>query len=154
MTITLTGNDNLGNTVSLTTMTDSSGDFLFTGLRPGSYTLTETQPAGYLSGKNTVGSQGGTTLPPPSDVMTNLVLPLGASTDGVGNNFGELLPSSLAGTVYVDLNNNGEQDPGEPGIPGVSLTLTGTDDIQAVHTVVTTDSTGHYCSTTSARAPT
>ena len=142
--VTLTGADNLGNPVSQTTTTDASGNYQFTGLRPGSYTLTETQPAGYLSGKNTVGSQGGTAALPPASVLTNLVLPVGASTDGVGNNFGELVPSSLGGTVFVDLNGNGIQEPGEPGIPGVTITLTGTDDIGAVNTVVTTDANGQY----------
>ena len=37
--------------------------------------------------------------------------------------------SSLAGTVYLDSNNNGKQDPGEPGIPGVTITLTGVDNL-------------------------
>ena len=70
---------------------------------------------------------------------------MGASTSGIGNNFGELVPSSLAGTVFVDLNDNGVQDPGDPGIPGVTITLTGTDDLaQPIHTVVSTDAGGHY----------
>ena len=145
VTITLGGSDNLGNPVTSTTTTDASGNYSFFGLRPGAYTLTETQPAGFLSGKNTVGSQGGTAAPPPANVLSSLILPVGASTDGIGNNFGELVPSSLAGTVFVDLNDNGVQDPGDPGIPGVTITLTGTDDLaQPIHTVVSTDAGGHY----------
>ena len=34
--------------------------------------------------------------------------------------------SSLSGTVYVDANNNGKVDPGEPTLPGVTVILTGT----------------------------
>src|SRR5260221_2122291 len=33
----------------------------FTNLRPGTYTLTETQPAGFLDGKDMIGTPGGTT---------------------------------------------------------------------------------------------
>lgn len=144
VTVTLTGTDNLGNAVTRTATTDELGNYEFTGLRPGSYTLTQTQPAGYLSGKNTVGSQGGTAETPPSNIFANLVLPLGVSTEGIGNNFGEIIPSSLAGTVYVDMNLNGTQDPGEPGLPGVTITLSGTDDLGPVSTVLTTDANGQY----------
>jgi len=36
--------------------------------------------------------------------------------------------SSLAGSTYLDANNNGARDGGENGIAGVTITLTGTDD--------------------------
>ena len=47
--------------------------------------------------------------------------------------------SSLTGQVYVDLNRNGIFDEGETGIEGVSIGLTGTDDLgnQVVLTAVT-----------------
>src|SRR5205823_2145350 len=60
-TVTLTGTDDLGGAVSLSTTTSGSGAYSFGGLRPGTYTLTETQPAGYLDGKDTLGTPGGTT---------------------------------------------------------------------------------------------
>ena len=68
--LTLTGPDNLGNLVFTTTTTDVAGQYAFTGLPPGNYVITETQPAGYLSGINTVGSQGGKAAPPPSNVLS------------------------------------------------------------------------------------
>ena len=46
VTITLTGTDNLGHSVSLCQQTDSDGAYVFLNLRPGSYYLTRTtQPA-------------------------------------------------------------------------------------------------------------
>jgi hypothetical protein len=67
-----------------------------------------------------------------SDTATVIVLPL--------------LPNSeLAGSVYVDHNNNGFRDPGEVGIPGVTILLTGTDiSGAAVNATVVTDANGNY----------
>lgn len=47
---------------------------------------------------------------------------------------------AIAGTVYEDLNRDGELDPGEPGIPDVLITLSG-----PTHTLTTaTNSEGGY----------
>ena len=51
------------------------------------YTITETQPAGYLNGRTTVGVQGGTAG---TDVISAIVLP--SFVNGYNNNFGELKP--------------------------------------------------------------
>ena len=53
--------------------------------------------------------------------------------------------SSIAGTVYVDANNNGTQETAEAGIPGVTVSLTGTDaQGNAVSTSTVTDANGDY----------
>ena len=55
-TVTLTGKDFLGNPVHVVTTTNSSGQFTFANLLPSNssgYTITETQPAGFLNGKET-----------------------------------------------------------------------------------------------------
>ncbi len=143
-TVTLTGVDNLGNSVNLTTTTTASGAYSFTGLRPGSYALAMTPPSGYLDGKDTVGTPFGGTNPAP-DHFSGLSIPLGTNAAGAGYNFGELRPASVAGKVFSDLNNNGAVEAGEPGISGVTLTLTGTDDLgNAVRTALTTDSNGNF----------
>ena len=123
VTVNLSGKDDLGNLVNLTATTDAKGAYSFTGLRPGTYTIAETQPATYIDGKEHVGTAGGDKTT--NDVFGNVVLtPTTVATD---YDFGEIKPVSFAGTVYHDLNANGTLDAGEPGIGGVTITLTGTD---------------------------
>lgn len=56
-----------------------------------------------------------------------------------------VLPSSIAGAVYVDSNNDGVFDAGEQGIPDVTITLTGTDFVGApVNRVTATGADGSY----------
>lgn len=133
--ITLTGVDDFG-PVSRTATTDG-GTYQFTNLRPGQYTLTETQPASWMDGTDALGSQGGTAS---NDVFSSIVL--GSGTQGVNNNFGELRAASLSGYVYVDANDNGVKDPGESGIGGVQMTLSGV--ALAGVGQATTDSSGFY----------
>lgn len=58
--VTLTGVNDLGQTVNLTARSDASGFYQFTGLRPGDYTVTQTQtPGGWRRGAVNVGSAGG-----------------------------------------------------------------------------------------------
>jgi uncharacterized repeat protein (TIGR01451 family) len=58
---------------------------------------------------------------------------------------GRVVASDLGDFVWDDMNKNGIQDPGEPGIAGVKVTLTGTDkDGGAVERSVTTDKDGYY----------
>ena len=93
-----------------TTTTAADGTYSFTTttagmpLPPGTYKITEAQPAGYLQGTNTVGTVNGVTdgVLVPVDMIGSIVLGQGQSS--VGNNFGEVLPVTLAGNVYDDLN--------------------------------------------------
>ncbi|QGJ68433.1 Hypothetical protein PBC10988_0920 [Planctomycetales bacterium 10988] len=142
--ITLTGTDDLGNAVNLTDTTDANGDYSFTNLRPGEYTLTETQPPVYLDGIDTLGTVNGLTEGSytVNDVFAEITLT--PDDTGLDYDFAEILPSSLSGTVFDDLNNNGVQDGGELGIPGVTVTLTGTDDLGAVSQTILTDANGNY----------
>ena len=86
--ITLTGTNDLGQTVTLTTTTDANGNYMFTDLRQGIYTLTETEPVGYVTTKNTVGLDDGTkdgTLS--GDSIKSIALSW--SDDATGYNFGD-----------------------------------------------------------------
>lgn len=144
--VALTGTDDLGQAVSLTTTSNGSGDYSFTGLRPGTYSITETQPSGFLPGKATAGT--GTAAAGTADAGGNAInnLTLAAGQSGVDFNFGELPPTSLSGMVYVDANRDGQHDPGETsGVANVTITLSGTDDLGApVSLATTTDGAGAY----------
>ena len=139
--------------VSLNTMTDANGFYQFTNLAAGTYSIWETQPAGWQDGKDTQGTPGnGTTY---NDAFIGIQL--AAGVNGVNNNFGELFPnnnnlagkSSLSGYVYGDISqngyNNGIIDSGEPGIPNATVTLTGvTSQGQQVSQTLVTNANGFY----------
>src|SRR5262249_22201248 len=61
----------------------------------------------------------------------------------VSNDFLDLKPVTLSGLVYADKNGNGKQDPGEPGLPGVTVNVTDTT-AGGKPVAVTTDSLGYW----------
>jgi hypothetical protein len=132
VTITLTGSNDLGS-VFQQVVTNPDGSYLFDNLRPGTYTVTEApQPSDYLDGKDTAGNFGGATTS--NDVISAVTLNSGDA--GTDYNFGEILPASIAGYVYVDANNDGIKQTSEAGIGGIAVTLTGTNDQGAITPVV------------------
>ena len=84
--ITLSGIDDRGNAVHLTAITDANGNYAFNGLRPGLYTITESQPLGYEDGLDSIGTLGGELG---ADLFANIQLRAGQY--GLGYNFGEVL---------------------------------------------------------------
>lgn len=81
--------------------------------QPGTYTLSElVPPAGYVKSNDTLQIVVGADSIP--DQQTFFDAPVGPSV-------------SVGDFVWVDTNHNGRQDAGEPGIPGVVLTITGPD---------------------------
>ncbi|HLK56700.1 MAG TPA: SdrD B-like domain-containing protein, partial [Chthonomonadaceae bacterium] len=141
VTVTLKGTDDLGNAVNASTTTASDGSYSFANLRPGTYSITETPPAGYLDGKDSVGSQGTGSVG--VDQISSITLNSGIN--GTDNDFGNLLPASLSGYVYVDANNDGIKQSTEAGIANVKITLTGSDDLgHSVNVSTTTASDGSY----------
>ena len=136
--VALSGTTIFGQPVYSVTLTDFRGRFLFNRLVTGTYVLTETQPAGYLDGIDTAGSLGGSasSLAGGDDILSGIVI-----TDGsYGRNylFGELPPAQINGYVFLDLNADGFKVFSEPGIQGVTMTLSGIDDRGQMTTVVTT----------------
>ncbi len=126
--------DSTGTTVVATTTTDSLGNYAFLGLTPGTYRVREpAQPAGTLNGTTSVGtiagapSGTGTAVGTTPSLISAITVAGGQSS--IDNNFGELVPSRLAGKVFLDPNNNGTQQGGEPGIAGVVMTLSGSNDL-------------------------
>ena len=62
-------------------------------------------------------------------------------------NNGFNVPGTVSGTIYDDVNGNGVQDPGEPGLSGVTVVIT--DSLGNIVTVVT-DANGNYTAVVSA----
>lgn len=121
--VTLHGLTDSSDDVSLTAHTNQAGEFCFTRLQPGTYSL----EAGSVSGLEDVaayaGSAGG-------QVQTGLItqIALGRQVDATGYDFVKqttVLPTqaSLSGVVYADMNGNGVQDAGESGIMNVAVIL-------------------------------
>jgi uncharacterized repeat protein (TIGR01451 family) len=147
--VELHGTDDRGDTVTLNTTTNSSGNYSFATLRPGTYFITVTQPTGYLDGLENQGNTAGGVIAGSDNGQNRIPLTgnfsLGVGATSANNMFGELQPASLAGFVYVDANNDGIKEAGELGIAGVTVTLTGTNDLGAsVNVPTTTLADGSY----------
>ncbi|MGA0612415.1 SdrD B-like domain-containing protein [Caldimonas sp. KR1-144] len=160
--IALTGTDDNGNAVSLTTTTDANGDYVFNNVAPGSYTVTETRPAGYLPGLTRAGTvtgagslpgivptsgSGVSAGPNGSDAPLVQNIRLGSpGSSSSNNNFASVRAASIAGHVYADTAPpNGQRDAGEAPMPGVTVTLSGTDFLgRTVSRTLTTAADGSY----------
>ncbi len=156
VTLTLSGTNDLGTSISATATTGSGGTFSFTTdsngnvLRPGTYTITETVPSGYLARAATVGTVNGTadgTAATPSKITT---IVLGDGQAGINYYFGDVKPVTVGGEVYEDKNDSGVYNSSnDVGIAGVSLTLSGTNDLgTSITATATTNSSGVYSFTT------
>ncbi|OQB28039.1 MAG: Serine-aspartate repeat-containing protein D precursor [Chloroflexi bacterium ADurb.Bin180] len=160
--------DGSGNPVYTTT--DANGDYLFTGLAPGSYVVhiaasnwaTPTAPLYGLRSSTGAGSpdadldqdvdENGIDDPNPaangisSGPVTLTIGGEPTSEDGNANtnltiDFGFYPPGAIGDTVWLDYDGNGVQGPGEPGLPGVVITMVD----QFGHTyTTTTDANGVY----------
>ena len=156
VTVKLNGTDQDGNVVSLTTVTDANGNYLFDDLVPGNYTVTFplTAVIGTKTGKltdedNTGATTDATDVDTDSDPneTTGITETYTLSSGEVENKVdaGYYIPASISNFVWEDTNGNGKQDSGEPGIAGVPVSLTGTTgDGTPVTLTTTTDATGNY----------
>ncbi len=97
-----------GNVELQTVTTDRDGKYTFTGVVPGTYSLRDPPPAGFT-------------------MTTSSTITVTVSTSVVvGANFGLVGSYSISGRKWNDINGNGLQDAGEPGIPGWGVILDGT----------------------------
>ncbi len=149
--VTVVLKDSTGTMVlqTVVTMTHNGmmGYYQFTGLCANTYqvSIDNSQPAlagaGFLP--TTVNAPGSTTANDSNPNPSTVVLPTDNSSDQTID-FGYIQCTGTIGDrVWNDLNGDGCQDPGEPGIPGVTVDLyagcTG-----SYITSVTTDANGNY----------
>ena len=129
--VTLTG------PVSATTTTNGFGAYIFTDLPAGCYTVTVGTPSGYTASPS---AQGGNTNQDSNGSPAAVCLPSYNSTDlSVDFGFVPENAGKIGDFVWKDLNGNGVQDAGEPGIAGLTVTLSG-----AASASTTTDANGGY----------
>ncbi|MCK5922096.1 MAG: hypothetical protein KAG66_14230, partial [Methylococcales bacterium] len=130
-----TTGDGSSDTLLTTTTTGPDGEYNFPGLMPGvAYeTRIPTPPAGLIHSYDEDGN-----LDSQSGVIT-----LTPGEEHETADFGYTPPvGSIGDTVWIDSDGDGEQDPGEPGIPGITVELIDNDG--NVLDTQTTDSNGHY----------
>ena len=120
------------------TRTDSNGEYSFSNLRAGTYSITEVTPAGVIDGDARLGTAGG--VRQNASYLTQIVV--GGGTNASGYDFCEIMPSEISGHVYHDENNNGLREANEDLLSGVEVTLF--DDQGNLVQLARTDSNGFY----------
>ncbi len=150
VTFTLTGTTGLGTQLTRTTVTDAEGRFWYTNLLPGTYTVAETVPAGFVpttpisgtfnleSRLEFVWAQGEANLPPNDPRIEVFV--------GDQLIFGNTVPGSIHGFKFEDIDGNGVYDPAnEPPLANVTITLEGITGLGTTLTrTTTTDASGQF----------
>ncbi|NNC94369.1 MAG: hypothetical protein HKN92_02325, partial [Chitinophagales bacterium] len=120
--------DSAGNVLATDT-TDANGNYLFENLPPGVYIVSVVD----------------STLPAGKDLTTNndpTTVNLGPGEERLDVDFGYQYFGSIGDYVWLDLNNDGIQDPNEPPIAGVTIQLL--DNSGNVIGTMVTDSAGYY----------
>ena len=119
--VTVTAYNAANDTIAGTTTTDSNGNYSFT-LMPGTYYLVFDTPAGYA---RTLADQGADATDSDGSAAagrsSNVTLTSGQSNVTIDMGFYQ--PAAIGDFVWNDLNANGQQDVGEAGLNGVSVTL-------------------------------
>ncbi|MCD8916503.1 carboxypeptidase regulatory-like domain-containing protein, partial [Staphylococcus simulans] len=141
VTVTLTKPDG----TTATTVTDATGKYNFSGLENGEYTVTFTPPAGYEASPVNVGD-----VALDSNGLTTTATINNADNTTIDSGFfkpvvetpQEPATYTVGDKVWEDTNKDGIQNSNEPGIEGVTVTLTKPDGSTEVTTI--TDGNGNY----------
>jgi len=113
-----------GDNTSVETTTDANGNYKFEGLTPGAeYQVQFSAPEGKLFTRANVGDDALDSDAAP-DGKTQIVK-LSSGENNTTIDAGLYAPASLGDRVWLDANANGQQDAGETGIAGLTLTLHG-----------------------------
>ncbi|MDD2239436.1 MAG: SdrD B-like domain-containing protein [Kiritimatiellae bacterium] len=108
--------------VTATTTSSVAGAYAFTDLLPGSYSVGFTAPAGYqLTTANAGNDATDSDAHPATGRTGTYALLSGQANTTVDAGF--CRPASLGDFTWLDNNFNGQQDAGEPGLPGMVVRL-------------------------------
>ena len=151
-----TNPDGSPNAVVATDVTDGSGLYLFPDLAPGDYIVAidaDQQDVG-LGLEDFVSTIGNGTAPDPDDDVDNddngdpapglatITQPISLTADNMTVDMGFVQVLELGNLVWHDLDGNGQADPGEPGLPGVTVQLWATDGAGTPTSVLATTTSG------------
>ncbi len=135
-----------GDDIALSTTTAVDGSFSFVSLPPGSYRVVYTPPASHVISPSGVG--GDTTVDsdpdPVSGVTGDIVLDSGDVATDVDAGMFSAAPATIGDTIWNDRNTDGIQDPGEPGVAGVTVNVYDSRDLGTAVATTTTDASGWY----------
>jgi len=124
-----------------TAFTDNSGQYYFFGLKEGDYYVKFVKPTGYYTTKLNIGND---LADSDADLITGyshlIQLAKYEKDSTIDAGFYKLV--SIGDTVWVDVNGNGLQENGEPGLAGFSVQLLDCND--AVLATTITDQNGKY----------
>ncbi len=121
----------------LLALSDADGGYCFTNLFPGTYQVVQpSQPQDYESLGDADGGD-------PNAIGNEQPIEIGGETREVGGaDFLEREYANVAGRVFHDLDRDGIEDPGEPGVGSVTVALIDTNGFEFVSTG--TDANGEY----------
>ena len=112
--------DGAGHAVATAT-TDAQGNYSFGGLTPGSYGVQVVSPAG------TVFSPAGTSTTLENSIVgatgRTPTITITSGADVTGQDAGDYLPATVAGTAFLDAHCDGVDDYGDPAFKGVTVKL-------------------------------
>jgi protocatechuate 3,4-dioxygenase beta subunit len=138
--------DASGQAVGSPLTTDANGNYLFTNLKPGTYSVQfdkTTLPAGYVfTGKDQGGNDATDSDANPLDGKTAQTVLESGESDRSWDAGVQALDAHIGDRVWFDSNGNGLQDAGEAGIAGVTVQLKNS--AGAVVSSTITDSSGNY----------
>ncbi len=131
------------NGVAVATTTDSNGNYLFKDLPVGNYQVKFMPPAGYVISPKDQGTDDAVDSDADPVTMLSPIIALGSDQTNLTLDAGLFFNAGLGDRVWHDLNKNGIQDAGEPGVPNVTVNLL--DAVtNAVVATTTTDASGNY----------
>jgi hypothetical protein len=122
--VTLAGKNDLGQTVSISETSGTNGAYSFTGVLPGTYTITYGAPAGD-STEAPAASQLPAGATATAGTISNIVVTSGSSlTVNLPDVAPSVTPITISGVVYLDPAKSGVYATSDSGLAGVTVTLT------------------------------